>query len=198
MNDIITSPWTTEEARLLNVWQAAGHVHPFTCPNDGATLTATPDGWTCPECKYTQTWAHRHMLKLPPNPLGQEWVSRVTNAAEPLSDAEVESLDPGIRDLVVQLRAAGYETTDSGDGVSKSKDWYESGEAIPYPHVVIHIPDHRILVEFSNDLHNWLYDHGYTKFTVESSYVVGESAHAMVRPLHSQMPIEHLRAMSRP
>ncbi len=48
-----------------------------------------------------------------------------------------EELDPGIREIVRRLNAAGFETTDSGDGVSKPADWYASGEAIPFPHVVI-------------------------------------------------------------
>jgi hypothetical protein len=51
-------------------------------------------------------------------------------------DAFDESrLDPGIRDVVRTLRAAGFQTSDSGDGVSKPADWYKSGEALPYPHV---------------------------------------------------------------
>jgi hypothetical protein len=32
---------------------------------------------------------------------------------------DYEQLDPGVRDLVKRLREAGFETTDSGDGVSK-------------------------------------------------------------------------------
>lgn len=50
---------------------------------------------------------------------------------DPLSDAEVECLDPGIREIVVQLRADGFETTDSGDGVSKPAD----ERVFEYPHV---------------------------------------------------------------
>jgi len=48
-----------------------------------------------------------------------------------------DELDPGIRDTVRMLHANGFATTDSGDGVSKPADWYESGEAIPFPHVVV-------------------------------------------------------------
>lgn len=53
----------------------------------------------------------------------------------PLSAEQLAELDPGIRDLVVRLNAAGFVTTDSGDGTSKPKDWFESGDALPYPHV---------------------------------------------------------------
>jgi hypothetical protein len=42
-------------------------------------------------------------------------------------------LDPGIRELVTQLRRRGFNTTDSGDG-SKSP---QMEGALPYPHVVI-------------------------------------------------------------
>lgn len=46
------------------------------------------------------------------------------------------ALDPGIRQVVTLLREAGFETTDSGDGRSKPAEWYESGEAMSFPHVV--------------------------------------------------------------
>lgn len=47
-------------------------MHPFTCANrseghpfrdgDYGVLVATVDGWTCPDCDYTQDWAHTFML----------------------------------------------------------------------------------------------------------------------------------------
>lgn len=43
------------------------------------------------------------------------------------------ALDPGIREIVLALRAADYETTDSGDGFSKTPD----PDIIPFPHVAI-------------------------------------------------------------
>jgi hypothetical protein len=71
---------------------------------------------------------------------------RSLNMVEPLSDAEVECLDPGIRDVVVQLRAAGFETTDSGDGVSKPKDDmcvldHPHVFAVTTPELIIHETD---------------------------------------------------------
>lgn len=53
-----------------------------------------------------------------------------------------EELDPGIRKTVRFLRAHGFDTTDSGDGVSKvngNLDW-ESMGIIPFPHVNIWFP----------------------------------------------------------
>jgi hypothetical protein len=47
----------------------------------------------------------------------------------------IEKLDPGIRADAIAIAVAGFNTTDSGDGVSKPDDWYESGEAIRIPHV---------------------------------------------------------------
>lgn len=52
----------------------------------------------------------------------------------PLSPETVALLDPGIRDVVVMLRAHGFDTTDSGDGASKA-DAILSGDALPFPHV---------------------------------------------------------------
>jgi len=45
-------------------------------------------------------------------------------------------LDPGIREVVRWLRAAGFDTYDSGDGVSKT-DWIARGTAMRVPHVFI-------------------------------------------------------------
>lgn len=48
---------------------------------------------------------------------------------EPIDYSE---LDPGIRDVVRVMREAGFDTTDSGDGVSKPKD---DMCVLEYPHV---------------------------------------------------------------
>lgn len=64
----IAPPWTETEVEVLNGWQRSGVVHPFTCRHRGEdghgvddVLVAGPDGWHCPSCDYTQTWAHRYM-----------------------------------------------------------------------------------------------------------------------------------------
>lgn len=49
---------------------------------------------------------------------------------------DYDQLDPGIRSVVRSLHDAGFTTTDSGDGVSKSNWSYATGGAIPFPHVV--------------------------------------------------------------
>lgn len=51
------------------------------------------------------------------------------------ADFDPSELDPGIRDLVVHLRSHGFDTRDSGDGVSKG----DRGQA--WPHVAIWIGD---------------------------------------------------------
>lgn len=79
--------WTEAQCEKLNEFQRAGHMHPFTCggdrgdeahrvhakrhrDRDRGLLVATPFGWRCPVCKYTQTWAHGFMFEgAGPNPL---------------------------------------------------------------------------------------------------------------------------------
>ncbi len=69
------APWTEEEVEHLLAWQKSDHMHPFTCPNraDGKHFKMTGDrdlgvllpntqGWICPDCDYTQDWAHTFML----------------------------------------------------------------------------------------------------------------------------------------
>ncbi|BBZ93135.1 hypothetical protein BRDID11004_59660 [Bradyrhizobium diazoefficiens] len=66
---MIEAPWTDAQVENLNRWQQSGHVHPFTCPNHhdaSRVLIAKPDGWHCPGCEYTQTWAHAGMVLGPP------------------------------------------------------------------------------------------------------------------------------------
>ena len=67
---MIKSPFTPEQVKKLNEYQEGGWMHPFTCGGcsnrDG--LIATEAGWICPDCDYTQDWAHEFMLE--PNPLG--------------------------------------------------------------------------------------------------------------------------------
>lgn len=66
---MIEAPWTDAQVENLNRWQQCGHVHPFTCPNHheaSRELIAKNDGWHCPGCEYTQTWAHAMMTLGPP------------------------------------------------------------------------------------------------------------------------------------
>lgn len=54
------APFTAEQAEKLNEYQKSGMFHPYTCGNDSrhAVLVATEKGWHCPDCDYTQDWAH--------------------------------------------------------------------------------------------------------------------------------------------
>lgn len=62
-------------------------------------------------------------------------------------DIDYDELDPGIRKTVRLLRAAGFDTTDSGDGQSKFKN-SDAGCAIDMPNVFIVVADkHRIALE---------------------------------------------------
>lgn len=68
----------------------------------------------------------------------------------PVSEFANSELDPGIREVVRLVQAAGFMTTDSGDGVSKPADWYETGEALPYPHVVVKSTPQRMVTDAHN------------------------------------------------
>jgi len=60
----VTAPWTEEQVRSLNGYQASGRFHPFTY-GDGADqvdLIATRDGWVaCDGGPVVQDWAHGFM-----------------------------------------------------------------------------------------------------------------------------------------
>ncbi len=76
----ILPPWDQATVDALNRYQRAGNFHPFTCGNersderhhvyartngdpDLGLLVATPEGWICPACDYTQKWAHAFMVR---------------------------------------------------------------------------------------------------------------------------------------
>jgi len=81
-----------------------------------------------------------------------------------VSDFNPEDLDPGICDIVVALRDSGWNTVDSGDGVTKG----ELG--LPFPHVAITIPDSEFLITESRSLMLWLRGRGLGMWTIEASY----------------------------
>ena len=100
----------------------------------------------------------------------------------PLTKDVIDALDPGIRDLVVQLNDAGFSTTDSGDGKSKPAEWYASGEAFPYPHVVCEVSQEQIVKE-TQRLSEVL---GPT-WRVEATYVPGEPALVCAMPMDAHL-----------
>jgi hypothetical protein len=63
MDERRIAPFTPDEVATLNEFQKSGIWHAFTC-RDGhcrGILVVTPQGWTCPECLYTQDWAYTWM-----------------------------------------------------------------------------------------------------------------------------------------
>jgi hypothetical protein len=90
-----------------------------------------------------------------------------------------EELDPGIREIVRALNDVGFETTDSGDGVSKPADWYASGEAIPFPHVVAQTTPETMVA----DAHRMVFVLG-AGWVVEASYsTLDRTAHLFARAI---------------
>jgi fido (protein-threonine AMPylation protein) len=61
----IDAPFTPEQVQALNEYQEKLCFHPFTCGNGShhRILVATPDGWVCRDCDYTQNWAHAFMAE---------------------------------------------------------------------------------------------------------------------------------------
>jgi hypothetical protein len=76
--DKISAPFTLEQVESLNKFQYNRRYHPFTCGNDrsdkahkgyatahdfpdNGLLVATQEGWVCPVCRYTQSWAWEFM-----------------------------------------------------------------------------------------------------------------------------------------
>lgn len=64
MSDTIHAPWTPAQVEALNTYQRSGYFHPYTCgkrdqwEHGEGELIATENGWVCPDCSYTQDWAH--------------------------------------------------------------------------------------------------------------------------------------------
>ena len=61
--DKVRAPWTDERIKALNEYQADNNFHPYTCPFGHGALVATPEGWRCGKCDYTQDWAHDFMTR---------------------------------------------------------------------------------------------------------------------------------------
>ena len=95
MEKKISAPFSPDQVQVLNERQChvdgGVAIHPFTCPNrnegvtydrirsvaddtlathgleggDRGLLIATPGGWVCPHCEYTQSWAYASMAVRP-------------------------------------------------------------------------------------------------------------------------------------
>lgn len=62
-------------------------------------------------------------------------LAMVTAKRRRLARGVIAKLDPGIRETVVRVNEAGFETTDSGDGVSKPADC----RVFDCPHVIVKV-----------------------------------------------------------
>ncbi len=66
-DETIRPPWDLATVETLNSYQIDSGFHPFTCPASPhgrkakQFLLATSGGWICPDCDYTQDWAHAFM-----------------------------------------------------------------------------------------------------------------------------------------
>lgn len=89
-------------------------------------------------------------------------------------------LDPGIEELVELLRSHGFETTDSGDGVSKPED----ARVFDVPHIFATVAS-KDMVSEADRLQALLESEGY-HWLVEATYSPDEAdAHLFCRPPYS-------------
>ena len=85
-------------------------------------------------------WCHERLANLKPS--GGCLIAEVSGAAwHPVCADVYDEIDPEVRPFVMQLRLIGFDTSDSGDGHSKPKDWYESGEAMPMMNIATFLAD---------------------------------------------------------
>jgi hypothetical protein len=73
----LKAPWSDDVVLKLSELQSgARYGHPYTCINrsdgnhhnnghDLGCLVPTTDGWICPDCDYTQDWAHESSTTIP-------------------------------------------------------------------------------------------------------------------------------------
>lgn len=73
-----------------------------------------------------------------------------------------DDLDNGIKNVVAFLVANGFTTTDSGDGVSKENAEGQLPEGcLPFPHVIMRVPNPNSLIKESLRLRELLEDRGF-------------------------------------
>ena len=75
-----------------------------------------------------------------------------------MEDIDYDELDPGIRETVRLLRKWGFETTDSGDGVSK-KGTEQEPLMLQFPHVFMRSTSQGLITSAEN-LHRLMDHHG--------------------------------------
>lgn len=91
-----------------------------------------------------------------------------------MDDLNYDELDPGIVEVVRYLRQRGYDTTDSGDGLTKyQRGIAEEGDPcyMPVPHVVCLLtPNHRHLIASAGLLRVLLVGQFGEGWNVQASY----------------------------
>jgi hypothetical protein len=93
-------------------------------------------------------------------------------------DLNYSNLDPGIRDVVRLLRERGFNTTDSGDGVSKVAKHGPMDGVLPFPHVVA-LLDEETMISETKRLGRLALEIG-SEWHVEMSWSPGGPAVAML------------------
>lgn len=88
-----------------------------------------------------------------------------------MSDVDYEELDEGIRHVVRYLRGVGYDTTDSGDGLSKFAAGTNDECTLRVPHVVVRLDrSHKRPIETARRLRDVLVGEFGKGWEVQASY----------------------------
>jgi hypothetical protein len=110
------APWSEDQVRNLEEWQATPWVHPYTCADcrdadpdveEEHLLVPTVDGWTCPSCPRRQGWCLALMLDGP-------WPDPLSVALRSFSPLVRQAFEAQV-DALAELEGRGpSQTTDSG------------------------------------------------------------------------------------
>ena len=72
----IVGPWDQGTVDALNAYQHGGGFHGYTCANhSNHLLKATPHGWICRLCDYTQNWASASSVEVGKRVIANQWRS---------------------------------------------------------------------------------------------------------------------------
>lgn len=116
------------------------------------------------------------------------------NKIPPLTQDEIDGLSPGVRDLVVDMREAGFYTTDSGDGSN-----YAAGMecAVPFKMVAV-LCGPLELAQTADRLASWLIDRGldWPAWRVEASYNPGDGTAIVLLSESSDEQLDRVEAIT--
>ncbi len=117
----------------------------------------------------------------------------MTEPVHPLSPEILEGISPGVRQLIVDLRAAGFDTCDSGDGSN-----FENGMAcaVPVRMVAIVVSKEELIPE-TERLAQWCQDYplDWPAYQIEGSWNPAEVTPMILITEASQETLDEIEAI---